>query len=121
MQRTRRAPRHAPREISNENLPPALRAYGCKVYRLGECSVIVGHEPMGFQTSPIEAPTAPLRHHLSIAHPTRYPTWDEIADAREALLPKELTFAQILPASWDFYVNQHPNCFHLWEVHDRDG
>lgn len=91
-------------------------------YRMGRCAILMGQEPKGFQTSPIEiAGRAPLRWHLSISHPGRYPNWDEIAEARDKLLPADLAFVMLLPAAWDTYVNVHPNCFHLWECHDRDG
>ncbi len=91
-------------------------------WTMGECSVFTSREPMGFQTSIIERPPPqPYRWHMSIAHPERYPTWDEMVHAREYLLPLELVFAQIFPADWDEYVNIHPNCFHLWEVRDESG
>ena len=91
------------------------------LYRMGECTVLVGREPMGFRTSQIQMPTTEWRWHLSIAHPKRYPTWDEMAEAREQLLPRDLVFALLFPGNWDDYVNVHHNCFHLWEVHDREG
>ncbi len=53
--------------------------------------------------------------HLSISHPIRYPKWDEIKEARYALLPNECTMAILLPPKEE-YVNIHPNCFHLHEV-----
>ena len=53
--------------------------------------------------------------HLSISHPTRYPKWDEIKEARYALLPDDITVGMLLPPK-DGYVNLHPNCFHLHEV-----
>lgn len=91
-------------------------------YEMGECSVLIGLEPKGFQTSVVERPdTEPLRWHMSVAHPSRYPTWDEIVVARNELLPADKVFAQILPASWDEYVNIHQNCFHLWEIRDEAG
>jgi hypothetical protein len=55
------------------------------------------------------------RRHLSISHPRRYPTWDEIRDARYDLMPDVPCMAMILPPKGD-YVNYHPNCFHLWEI-----
>ena len=56
-----------------------------------------------------------IRWHLSISHPTRYPKWDEIKEARYKFLPDEVTMAQILPPRGE-YVNVHPNCFHLHEI-----
>jgi hypothetical protein len=59
------------------------------------------------------------RLHLSIsARSGRYPTWDEIADARYDLLPDDRTFAMFLPPPAQ-YVNVS-NVFHLWETFDTD-
>ena len=58
--------------------------------------------------------------HLSISHRnpagelTRYPTWDEIAHARENLLPPDAWFAMYLPPDGE-YVSAHLTTFHLWE------
>lgn len=63
--------------------------------------------------------------HLSVsfaaATPTgkaRYPSWDEIADARYELLPSALTFVLFLPPPEE-YVNLHDTCFHLHEYPER--
>lgn len=77
-----------------------------QAYRLGECSVIITREH--------------CRWHLSIAHKRRYPTWDEIAEARYRLCPKNLTMALLLPPV-DKYVNLHANCFQLHEIIDHDN
>ena len=53
--------------------------------------------------------------HLSIAHPSRYPTWDEIKKARYELMPDEITVGMILPPKSE-YVNIDSNCFHLHEI-----
>lgn len=58
--------------------------------------------------------------HLSISHADRYPTWDEIRDARYALLPDNTMIAMFLPPKGE-YVNVHPNCFHLWEARKGKG
>lgn len=55
------------------------------------------------------------RWHLSISHKDRYPTWDEIKEARERLLSRNKDFAMIFPKPED-YVNIQENCFHLWEI-----
>jgi len=88
-------------------IPPHVRASlepGARAFRLGECLVFVGHSADGW--------------HMSISHPSRYPTWDEIKEARYSLLPKNITVAMLLPPP-DEYVNIHENCFHLWEIEDR--
>jgi hypothetical protein len=56
-----------------------------------------------------------IRWHLSISCRNRYPTWDEIRDARYDLLPDNITMAQLLPPKSE-YVAIHPNCFHLHEI-----
>lgn len=53
--------------------------------------------------------------HLSISHPERYPSWDEIKEARYEFLPHSLHIAMILPPPSE-YVNIHSNCFHLHEL-----
>lgn len=85
----------------------ALRQSGTKMFTKGACRVLLSHEPK-FEGDG-------LRWHLSISCADRYPTWEEIKDARYSLLPLGLTFAQILPPMNEF-VNIHPNCFHLWEI-----
>ena len=65
--------------------------------------------------------------HLSISHrtneirpkPGRYPTWDEIADARYQLLPNDITMAMLLPPRQQ-YLNLHDTTFHLHEI-PNDG
>ena len=73
-----------------------------RCYRLGECSVIDSVRPDG-------------RRQISVAHPSRYPTWDEIAEARYRVLPRIAFMALVLPPK-AHYVNLHPNCFQLVQV-----
>lgn len=51
-----------------------------------------------------------FRDHRS--RPSRYPTWDELADAREQLLPDHLEFVMHFPPP-EQYVAVHPTTFHL--------
>lgn len=66
----------------------------------------------------------PIGWHLSISfvnqrgEPTRYPTWDEIADARDLLLPADVAFVMHLPVAAE-YVAVHPTTFHLHEHPER--
>lgn len=53
--------------------------------------------------------------HLSMSHPSRYPTWDELADARYKFIPDRVTMAMIAPPRKEF-VNLHNTCLHLWEI-----
>lgn len=83
------------------------------------CRVIVGHEPAKAAPAGIWLPPNELLlWHLSISHPHRYPTWDEIADARYELVPDDITMAMLLPPPGE-YVNAHDTCFHLWQIDDR--
>ncbi len=92
---------------------PGLRAYQREVED-GHLSVLVGLEP--------EHPGGP-KWHLSISHRTnthppqagRYPTWDEISEARYRFVPDKATMAMLLPPR-DKYVNVHETCFHLFEI-----
>ena len=57
--------------------------------------------------------------HISISHPYRYPTWDEIYTARYDFCPAEINMAIFLPRKSE-YVNIHPNCFHVHQVQDAE-
>ena len=84
----------------------------------GHLSVLVGREPV-----PVANGDRVILWHLSISHrtnervprPGRYPTWDEISDARYQFIPDSVTMAMLLPPRAE-YVNAHPTTFHLWEV-----
>lgn len=63
--------------------------------------------------------------HLSISHqlidretqatrPGRYPTWDEMKDARYRFTPPHVSMCMILPPPEDF-VAIHDTCFHLFQ------
>lgn len=68
------------------------------------------------------------RWHLSISHrtnearpkPGRYPTWDEIKDARYRFMPAEIYVAQILPPP-DEFISVMDTTFHLWQIPDEVG
>jgi hypothetical protein len=55
------------------------------------------------------------RFQMSISHRKRYPTWDEIRDARYDLIPKEIWMAMLLPPPSD-YINYSKFCFNLVQV-----
>lgn len=76
---------------------------------MGECRIIVSRDMHGTKEF------GPVRWHLSISCVDRYPTWDEIHEARYRLLPDKCMMAIILPPKAE-YVNIHPNCFHLHEI-----
>lgn len=83
------------------------------------CYVVVAHEPAREVPEGIWVPNeARMLWHMSISHPKRYPSWDEIADARYTLCPQDITMALLLPPPEE-YVNAHPHVFHLWQIDDR--
>jgi hypothetical protein len=49
---------------------------------------------------------------------TRYPTWDEIAHTRDALLPADIGFVMHLPKTGE-YIALHMTTFHLHEHPER--
>jgi hypothetical protein len=67
-------------------------------------TVLVGKEPTenGMKT------------HISVSHPHRYPSWDELKEIKYTLYP-QLNMAIMFPPQGD-YVNVHKNCFHIWEL-----
>lgn len=76
---------------------------GTRGYLLGRCFVLV---------SP---PNRDKGWHLSISHPDRYPTWDEVAKARYDLVPDEAQMVMHLPPRAE-YINIHNFCFQLNEL-----
>lgn len=74
-----------------------------RCYRLGECPVVVTREGGLF--------------HLSISHPGRYPTWEEISEAWYRTVPGagERTGALILPPLEE-YINVVRTCMQVVEV-----
>lgn len=60
--------------------------------------------------------------HMSISHkfpdgrPGRYPSWDEIFQARYLFCPADKNMVMMLPPQEE-YVNIHETTFHLWELH----
>jgi hypothetical protein len=84
-------------------------AEGTKAYRMGDCGIFVSREPLDL--------VFPRRWHLSISCERRYPTWEEIGQARDRLLPDDVFMCVPFPprAHW---LSIHPNCFHLWQFRD---
>lgn len=101
--------------------PPPTTPYAkCYQTRKG-CSIIVAQEPARVAPRGIWLPQEALMlWHLSIAHRRRYPTWDEIADARYEFCPHDITMAMLLPPP-EQYVNLHEYTFHVWQIEDRRG
>lgn len=77
------------------------------VFTMGECRILLGHEPVKDE----------LRWHMTISAPDRHPTWDEIKTARYRLLGPDLNAAMFLPPAAE-YVNvpAQDHVFQVWEV-----
>lgn len=99
--------RTLPRELA-EQLPDK----DTKLYELGRCLVMVGREF-------VNEARDDLRWHLSISHPQRFPTWAEIGEARDRLLPPDVWLVVPHPPR-EWWLSLHPNCFHLWELRDEN-
>lgn len=83
---------------------------GTIVYMLGQCQIFV---------SP---PYAGKGWHLSISHPKRYPTWDELAKAWYEAVPGAATrrACMVLPPV-DEYINIHNFCLQVHELIEQHG
>jgi hypothetical protein len=85
----------------------------CRNVNDGTLKVIVSVDPVGYQPG----------WHLSISFTdhrgrrSRYPRWDEIADARYTFVPDEVTMCMVLPPP-DEYVALHDTTFHLHQHGD---
>jgi hypothetical protein len=84
---------------------------GFKTFVMGACTVLLARERAGKDGE--------FLWHMSISHPERHPTWDEIKAARYWLLSNGLCFGILLPPP-EYYVNieAQDHVFHLWEITD---
>jgi hypothetical protein len=57
--------------------------------------------------------------HLSLAHPRRTPTWNELVGAKEFILGRDTYAYQVIPPRAR-YVDMHPHCLHLFHCIDCD-
>lgn len=80
---------------------------GTKKYRMGRVSILV---------SPPDERYPTMGWHMSISHPERYPTWDEVASAWYQLVPDadHRVGVMILPKRED-YISIHNYCFQVHE------
>jgi hypothetical protein len=57
------------------------------------------------------------RHHLSVSHRDRIPTWEELGFARDSLLPADL-WLMIAHPPRKYWLNYNSRVLHLWEFND---
>jgi hypothetical protein len=81
-----------------------------------DLAVAASLDPLPHQT----VTSKPRFLHLSISRPDRYPGWDEMVAAVEAIAGSNLDMAMIKPKRSD-YISPHPNCFHWWEMPSEWG
>lgn len=87
-----------------------MQQYKEGVYRRGELSVI----------TTCDTSEGRVRIHMSVSHKDRLPTWDEMKELREEILPLNRDFIMFFPKIED-YVNLHTNCLHLMELKPSDN
>ena len=57
--------------------------------------------------------------HVSVSRKDRCPTWDEMCQIKAMFWDAEDVVVQFHPRESE-YVNNHPNCLHLWRQVDCD-
>lgn len=57
--------------------------------------------------------------HLSVSAEGRYPTWDELASAKDKFIGEDARAAMMFPPRSE-YVNLHQTTLHIWELSDED-
>jgi len=92
-----------------DNNPINIMVPGAERFKRGDLTVIVSTDHFDF----FNDGSSQYCKHVSISHPDRYPTWDEIKHARDRFMDRNRTVYQVLPPENE-YVDHHPNCFHLW-------
>lgn len=56
--------------------------------------------------------------HLSVAHKSRVPTWEELLQARSIFFEDDTDCMMVMPVEED-YVNVHKYAFHIWEIPEK--
>ena len=57
--------------------------------------------------------------HVSVSLKNRCPNWDEMSFIKDLFWGEEQTVVQFHPKK-DAYVDNHPNCLHLWRKKDTE-
>lgn len=82
-------------------------AYGC-FYVFGPCG-----EELKIIASEGDAPESHGWEHVSVSTQRRIPNWREMSFVKDLFWSDEECVVQFHPPKSE-YVNQHPNCLHLW-------
>lgn len=57
--------------------------------------------------------------HVSVSHPTRTPTWEEMCYVKDLFFEPEEECVQYHPKR-SAYVNYHEHCLHIWRPQSGD-
>lgn len=53
--------------------------------------------------------------HLSVSHPRILPPWPVMIAVKRWFFPEHVAAAMVMPEE-ACYVNEHPNCLHIWQL-----
>lgn len=98
-------------ETGTISVGPGVRA---RRYQRGKLTVLISRDKL---PNPGRISYDHERWHLSISHPERYPTWDEIGEARDALIPENVWLCMVHPPR-AFWLNYNGHVLHLFELDD---
>jgi hypothetical protein len=79
----------------------AILEPGTRAYTMSGCRILVSQQRAGW--------------HLSVSRGDRLPSWEDVRDARYALIPDDAVMALLLPPR-DEYVNVHEFCLQAYEI-----
>lgn len=57
--------------------------------------------------------------HVSVSLPNRCPNWIEMSKVKDLFFGEDETVIQFHPKKSE-YVNNHPNCLHLWRKYNEE-
>ena len=100
-----------PSEMITSQLDGGAMDFQC--WRRGALTVFRAREPVDY------AKGHDLRWHISIAHPSRLPTWQEVGEAKDKLIPSDVFMCLPHPPR-RYWINLHNYCLHLWEFRDQN-
>lgn len=89
------------REIPIPARVAALIEPDSRAFVMSGCRILVSQQRVGW--------------HLSISREDRLPSWEDVRDARYALIPDEAVIVMLLPPR-DEYVNVHEYTLQLYEI-----
>lgn len=57
--------------------------------------------------------------HISVSKRSKMPSWKEMCFIKNLFFDETETVVQFHPKKTE-YINNHPNCLHLWRKHDSE-